>query len=494
MMSWQVTARVSGGCKYSTEETEAYLRAAKALSHAADELNRAHDSFRALRLQLSTYPYASSAVVLLSGSNSYCNAADHIELPYDQLIERCDGHASALGAMAARLSELSALIIRAQSLYSHVDDAGRKALNELLQLTITAFPKESILIGTAMSALGYVMGSINEGKSNPIYLLDSLDWAQEGIMGAAGAALSRYGKVKGLLHTDEVNHAAGTISNATSRGYNLIQGNNLTVTRVRPKTEVVRESHSVSEAMEDLRRLGEERLGKADLDSGLEYGTIAISKYRRTDGTNSWLVTIPGTDGQPDSPFGWPQNVELMSSHSKQRMEADSARMVQEALKQAGIKSDEPVALIGHSQGGIVAATIASDLKDDYDIKHVVTAGSPVANHPIPDKTWVTSVEMDDELVAALDGAANPNSEHWLTVRGTASKSDNNPESTFAGTPVTDAPDNKEITHWLKYHQAAYQNATDMGSSAVKTHERHFDEILDGDLQEVMYFEGRMSK
>ena len=124
----------------------------------------------------------------------------------------------------------------------------------------------------------------------------------------------------------------------------------------------------------------------------------------------------------------------------------------------------------------------------------MVTAGSPVANHPIPDKTWVTSVEMDDELVAALDGAANPNSEHWLTVRGTASKSDNNPESTFAGTPVTDAPDNKEITHWLKYHQAAYQNATDMGSSAVKTHERHFDEILDGDLQEVMYFEGRMSK
>lgn len=199
-MSWQVTARVSGGCKYSTEETEAYLRAAKALSHAADELNRAHDSFRALRLQLSTYPYASSAVVLLSGSNSYCNAADHIELPYDQLIERCDGHASALGAMAARLSELSALIIRAQSLYSHVDDAGRKALNELLQLTITAFPKESILIGTAMSALGYVMGSINEGKSNPIYLLDSLDWAQEGIMGAAGAALSRYGKVKGRPH------------------------------------------------------------------------------------------------------------------------------------------------------------------------------------------------------------------------------------------------------------------------------------------------------
>ena len=98
-------------------------------------------------------------------------------------------------------------------------------------------------------------------------------------------------------------------------------------------------------------------------------------------------------------------------------------RKEQEAMKQAGFKSNEPGALIGHSQGGIVAATIASDLKDDYDIEHVVTAGSPVANHPIPEKTWVTSEEMDDELVAALDGAANPSSDHWLTVRGTASKS-----------------------------------------------------------------------
>ena len=206
-MSWEVTAKVSGGCKYSTEETEAYMRAAKALSHQADALSRAHDSVRALSLQLSSYPYASSAIASLSGSSPYCNATDHIELPYDQLVEQCDAHASALGAMAARLSELSALIIRAQSLYSQVDDAGRRTLNELLQVAITSFPKESILAGAAMSALGYVMGSTNEGKSNPIYLLDSLDWAQEGIMSAAGAAVSGYGKVKGLLRTDEVNHA-----------------------------------------------------------------------------------------------------------------------------------------------------------------------------------------------------------------------------------------------------------------------------------------------
>ena len=106
--------------------------------------------------------------------------------------------------------------------------------------------------------------------------------------------------------------------------------------------------------------------------------------------------------------LGWAQNVELMSADQERRRKADSARMVAEAMRQAGIGKDEPVALIGHSQGGIVAATLASDWAEEYTIEHVVTAGSPVANHPIPQRTWVTSVEIDDELVAALDGAANP--------------------------------------------------------------------------------------
>ncbi len=102
---------------------------------------------------------------------------------------------------------------------------------------------------------------------------------------------------------------------------------------------------------------------------------------------------------------------------------------------------------------------------------------------------------MNDELVAALDGTARQPQFRPLADRTRHRKQiQQQPGSTFAGTPVTDAPDNKEITHWLKYHQAAYQNATDMGSTAVNTHERHFDEIIDGDLQEVMYFEGRMSK
>ena len=143
----------------------------------------------------------------------------------------------------------------------------------------------------------------------------------------------------------------------------------------------------IQDALHDLRRLGQ---ANGAGDDGLAYGTIAISQYRRQDGSQAWLVTIPGTDGQKDSPFGWIQNAELMSASAAQRRDADSARLVVQAMHQAGVQPEDSVALIGHSQGGIVAAALASDYADTYRIEHVVTAGSPIANHPISSNTWVT--------------------------------------------------------------------------------------------------------
>lgn len=492
-MSWQVTSTISGGRRYSTADYNQYLGVATALSDASRTYAVMSNTWNATVLQLQAQRYGTPFAAALGGNGIICNGDDHISFPYDRIIKRCAEHASACNVMAEKLTWLADLVIRAHSLYAQADDRNRRILNELLQATVTTFPKESLAAAGLLSLGGFVFGSAKEGDPNGIHALDSLDWAQEGMMSGAGSVIAGLGGLRGLFHTDEVNIAAKRIAKVTAPGYDLIQGNELSVTQVHANATVVRESHSVADSMEDLRRLAEERLGTIDLGSGLDYGTIAISKYRRKDGSNAWLVTIPGTDGKPDSPFGWPQNVELMSSDSQQRMQADSARMVAEAMERAGIGPDEPVAMIGHSQGGIVAATLASDLKDAYGIEHVVTAGSPVANHPIPESTWVTSVEMDDELVAALDGAVNPNTEHWLTVRGTVSQTSDD-GSLFTGTEVQDAPDSKEITHWLKYHQAAYRNASDMGSAALENHERYFRNVIDGDLEEVTYWQGRMSK
>ena len=52
----------------------------------------------------------------------------------------------------------------------------------------------------------------------------------------------------------------------------------------------------------------------------------------------------------------------------------------------------------------------------------------------------------------------------------------------------------REISHWLKYHQAAYRNASDLGSPAVQRHEAHFQHVIDGELKETRYYQGRMSR
>ena len=129
-----------------------------------------------------------------------------------------------------------------------------------------------------------------------------------------------------------------------------------------PKTKVVRGGTSTKDAIADQRRLSEGPLN-GERESGLEYGTIACCKYRKADGTYAWRIIIPGTDGNHDSPMDWYTNFELMSADERQRGTAESLRFLDETMKQAGIQPDDPVEIVGHSQGGIIAAAAATDFK-----------------------------------------------------------------------------------------------------------------------------------
>ena len=109
-------------------------------------------------------------------------------------------------------------------------------------------------------------------------------------------------------------------------------GDNLSVTRVYPKTKVVRGGTSTKDAIADQRRLSEGPLN-GERESGLEYGTIACCKYRKADGTYAWRIIIPGTDGNHDSPMDWYTNFELMSADERQRGTAESLRFLDETMK-----------------------------------------------------------------------------------------------------------------------------------------------------------------
>lgn len=92
---------------------------------------------------------------------------------------------------------------------------------------------------------------------------------------------------------------------------------------------------------------------------------------------------------------------------------------VLEALRQEDVQPGEPVVLVGHSQGGIIAASLAADpsVRARFSVTHVVTAGSPLGTFAVPDDVSVLSLEHRRDLVPRLDGGPNPDRPAWWTVR-----------------------------------------------------------------------------
>lgn len=401
--------------------------------------------------------------------------------------EQCAVYARSCDSLGRSLMTLADQVARAHGLHSQAEGITRSLIASLMRAMGSVNPLAPVAAALVPATAGVLKGILTRGSVNIADALEPSSPLHEGAVSSLAATIAGRPLEIPFTGTNTLAQAAGRLAAITARITDRLQGNHLTVTPVTPSQEVALASRSIPDVLENLRRLSQERLGRTDLHSGLSYATIAIQEYVNPSGERVWLVLVPGTDGEQDSPFGWEQNVELMSSDPRQRMRADSARMVVEAMRRAGIGKNDRVVMAGHSQGGIVTAAIASDMSDSFTISHVITAGSPIANHPIPSSTSVTSIEMEDELVAALDGAANPDGDNKVTIRGRVSES-----SQDVGTPVKDASEDTEITHWLQYHQAAYADAASWGSPQVLEHDRRMSSLLSGSLVSTSYWQGRM--
>lgn len=147
-------------------------------------------------------------------------------------------------------------------------------------------------------------------------------------------------------------------------------------------------------------------------------GTIRVERVTGADGARSWVVMIPGT--QRWSPQAGSQPFDLTADlHALDGRTTAVAALVSTGLRRCGARPDEPVLLVGHSLGGIVAAQLATDpaVRRQANITHVVTAGSPIGNTPVPAGVRVLSLEHQDDAVPWADGARNPDRPGWVTVR-----------------------------------------------------------------------------
>jgi len=164
--------------------------------------------------------------------------------------------------------------------------------------------------------------------------------------------------------------------------------------------------------------------GLAKRNTGLDPGdtgpsNIDVKIIKNANGdVTGYIVDIPGTKHwnapwDPQSANDTGVNVDAMAGNNTVLQQG-----IQEALRQAGAQgSDAPVMLVGHSQGGIVAAQSAKDLNSNgYNVTHVVTAGSPVGRIDVPSDVQVLSLENRNDIVPRLDATDNPGSPNRTTV------------------------------------------------------------------------------
>ncbi|HEX5510341.1 MAG TPA: hypothetical protein VFX41_01385 [Actinomycetales bacterium] len=147
-----------------------------------------------------------------------------------------------------------------------------------------------------------------------------------------------------------------------------------------------------------------------------ETGRIRIERLERA-GRVSWSVYVPPTQSPAIAGGAIPYDMSTNLRSAAGRSTA-AGMAVTEALRQAGAAKGQPVMLSGYSQGGLTAAQLASDpsFRQEFDVSTVLTVGSPVGVFDVPGDVQVLSIENEQDLVARLDGARNPDRTHWATV------------------------------------------------------------------------------
>ncbi|MCR2812248.1 hypothetical protein [Microbacterium sp. zg.Y1084] len=176
-------------------------------------------------------------------------------------------------------------------------------------------------------------------------------------------------------------------------------------------------------------------LGKSWDDNGkptsVDETVISVTRVVNADGVVRWRVILPSTQewmsrfGEQGGVHDLDSNLSLMLTPS---LRSQYERAVIDAMQQAGVGANDPVMLVGFSQGGIMAGTLAS-YNRDYNWSAVVAAGAPIDHMPIPSSTSVVSVQHNGDPVPRLDTIVSVGTDgyaqqrpNWTTIHAESSE------------------------------------------------------------------------
>jgi hypothetical protein len=158
----------------------------------------------------------------------------------------------------------------------------------------------------------------------------------------------------------------------------------------------------------------------------LEGGRVRVVEVTTAGEGSAWVVVVPGTQhwspAPGTNPFDLTTDIRAVTGRDGDLTVAAAgvASALERARATSGRSGDgDPVLLVGHSQGGILAAALASErgFLRRHHVTHVLTTGAPVGLLPVPETVRVLSVEHADDLVPALDLTPNPARSSWVTLR-----------------------------------------------------------------------------
>lgn len=135
---------------------------------------------------------------------------------------------------------------------------------------------------------------------------------------------------------------------------------------------------------------------------GTPPGVVSVQQLTHPDGSRAWVVEIPGTESWDlgaTTPMDLTTNGRLLAG-----LPDDLTDAVVEAMRLSGIGADDPVMLAGHSQGGMVAMSVAAAVGGTYTIRAVATAGTPDIPRPAPPGVEVRHYRHREDAVPQLDG------------------------------------------------------------------------------------------
>lgn len=159
----------------------------------------------------------------------------------------------------------------------------------------------------------------------------------------------------------------------------------------------------------------------AQRDDDPRHGEIDVRILTMPDGSRRVIVDITGTKSWDPGPT---HDITSASTNGRALVGLPTAyeQGVLLALRRAGVRRTDPVMIVGHSQGGMVAVDAARDAvrSGQFHVTHVITAGSPVGLTvgAVPSSVQVLALENSADVVPHLDGRDNPERRNVVTVTG----------------------------------------------------------------------------